>query len=108
MMFGMKVDAPGIWRIDGIPKRLTVWPSAERFWAWTIASDKLLYVDLSHPGQRLIVAQPIAGGPQTTVAYADDLDFHSLLAVSPKDGQVTYDRDLRDDPDIGWVRLARR
>jgi Tol biopolymer transport system component/DNA-binding winged helix-turn-helix (wHTH) protein len=108
MMFAMRSDAPGIWRIDGRAKRLTAYPSVDRFWAWTVAADKILYVDLTHPGQRSIAAQPIAGGPQTIAGYANDMDFYSPIAVNPKDGQITYSRDLRDDPDIGWIRLARR
>jgi WD40 repeat protein len=109
MMFGVKSGLPGIWRIDGIPKRLTDWPSPEYPWAWTMTGDELVYADFfSHPGQRLIVAQPITGDPRTIVGYANDMDVHSLLALNPVNGQVTYNRVLRDDPDIGWIRLARQ
>jgi hypothetical protein len=108
MMFGTRPSSPGIWRIDGVPKQLTDWPSPERSWEWTTAGDNLMYADLSHPGQNLIMSQPMAGGPRTIVGYANDMDSLSLLAVDPANGQVTYNRVLRDDPDIGWIRLARQ
>jgi len=59
MIFGMKDGSSGIWRIDGTPKRLTDWPSADLPWTWTIAGDRLVYRDSSSLDGRRIVAQSI-------------------------------------------------
>ncbi len=108
MIVGMKEGSPGIWRIDGTPKRMTDWPSAVRAWTWTMTGDNLVYGDFSNPDRRMIVAQPISGGPRTIVGYANGLDDMSILAVNPTNGRVTYNRVLRDDPDIGWLRVVRK
>ena len=87
--------------------QLTDWPSQERYWQWTIAGDSLVFCDLSRPGHRVLLAQPIAGGSPTIMGYADGIDDYSLLAADPATGEATYSRVLRDDPDIGWLRLER-
>jgi hypothetical protein len=107
-MFGVKDGSPGIWHIDGTPKRLTDWPSAEHPWQWAIARDQLIYADLSDPIHRRIMAQPMSGGPAKIMGYADGMDDMSLLAADPATGQVTYSRAARDDPDIGYIRLEKR
>jgi Tol biopolymer transport system component/DNA-binding winged helix-turn-helix (wHTH) protein len=108
MTFGMKHGSSGIWRIDGVPRRLTDQPTMERAWTWLIEGDRLLYEDISDPDHPLIVAQSIAGGPRVVAGYAVGMDYLSALGIDPATGQAIYNRVIRDDPDIGWLRLVRK
>lgn len=107
MLLGRKEGSSGVWRIDGSPKRLTDGPSRERTWAWTTAGDRIVYSSFSNPDHPQIVSQPLGDGPRVTTD-AGGLDDLSILAVNPVTAEVTYNRIVRDDPDIGWLRLVRR
>jgi Tol biopolymer transport system component/DNA-binding winged helix-turn-helix (wHTH) protein len=108
MLLGVKDGEAGVWRIDGKPRRLTAWPSAEFPWLWAVWGDRVVYPDHSDPAHPVFMAQPIDGGSPVTIGHPAGLSVWGSIAVDPKTGQVTYLRWKRDDTDIGWIRIARQ
>ena len=44
-LYGVRADGPGVWRIDGTPRRITPLPSPAYSNQWTIVGDAIDYVD---------------------------------------------------------------
>ncbi len=106
-LYGTRADAPGVWRIDGQPKRITLLPRSGYPNLWTIAGDAIDYVDdpFGHPAQ--IMSQPIAGGPPRLVAQAPGYAFDRGFAVEPLTHTIIYAATLTDDTDLELLTLGR-
>jgi Tol biopolymer transport system component len=106
-LYGVRADAPGVWRIDGAPRRITPLPSPGFPNLWTVAGDAIDYVDdpMGHPPH--IVSQPIAGGPPRVVAEVPGYAYGQGFAVDPKSGAVVYAATRSDDTDLELLQLGR-
>ncbi|HEX4198978.1 MAG TPA: winged helix-turn-helix domain-containing protein [Caulobacteraceae bacterium] len=106
-LYGVRAGAPGVWRIDGTPKRITVLPRPAFPNLWTIAGADIDYVDnpFGHPPH--IVSQPIAGGPPRVIAEAPGYAYDKGFAVNPATGAVVYAATRSDETDLELLRLGR-
>ncbi|HWF76236.1 MAG TPA: hypothetical protein VN694_03580, partial [Caulobacteraceae bacterium] len=106
-LYGARADAPGVWRIEAQPKRITALPRSGFPNLWTISGDAIDYVDdpFGHPAR--IMSQPIAGGPPRVVAEAPGYAFDRGFAVDPVRRTVIYAATLTDDTDIELLKLGR-
>jgi hypothetical protein len=106
-LYGVRADSPGVWRIDGTPKRITVLPHPGFPNLWTVAGDAIDYVDdpFGHPAH--IMSQPIAGGPARVIAEAPGYAYDKGFAVNPATGAVVYAATLTDDTDLELLQLGR-
>jgi DNA-binding winged helix-turn-helix (wHTH) protein/Tol biopolymer transport system component len=108
MIFGVKDGQGGIWRIDGVPRKLTNYPTLETSQNWTLFRDLIVYADESNPQQPVYKALPMRGGPARIIGYPKALDLTCIPTVDPRTGLVTYVHIQRSDSDIGWIRLTPR
>ncbi len=106
-LYGVRADSPGVWRIDGTPKRITTLPHAAFPNLWAVAGDAIDYVDnpFGHPAH--IVSQPIAGGPSRVIAEAPGYAYDKGFAVNPTTGAVVYAATLSDETDLELLQLGR-
>ena len=107
-LYGVRYDAPGVWRIDGVPRRITPKPSSEWRIEWTIAGNDIVYVDDPFGKRRQLMAQPIAGGPARVMAQVPNYTAANGLAIDPTDGTVVYAVTLNSDSDIELLHLTHR
>jgi dipeptidyl aminopeptidase/acylaminoacyl peptidase len=105
-LYGVRYDAPGVWRIDGRPRRITRKPSSVWWVEWTIAGDDIVYVDDPFEKHRQLMAQPIAGGPARVLAQVPNYAAGNGFAIDPTDGTVVYTATLNSDSDIELLHLA--
>ncbi len=108
MIFGVKSGAPGIWRMDGTPRRLTDWPDLSAPWSWTVTAGRVVYPDFSDPAHPRLMAVPVTGGQAVPIGYAAGAVPGSPIAVDPTSGRAVYRQQTREDADIGWIRLVRQ
>jgi Tol biopolymer transport system component/DNA-binding winged helix-turn-helix (wHTH) protein len=106
-LYGVRADAPGVWRIDGTPRRVTTLPGSAFPSLWTIVGTSIEYVDntIGHPPR--IMRQPLAGGPAKVVAEVPGYDFDHSFAIDPRTGAVVYPASRTDDTDLQILHLAR-
>ncbi len=106
-LYGVRADQPGVWRIDGTPRRITNLPHPAFPNLWTIAGDAIDYVDdpFGHPAH--IMSQPIAGGPPKMIAEAPGYAYDKGFAVNPATGAVVYPATRSDDTDLELLQLER-
>jgi Tol biopolymer transport system component/DNA-binding winged helix-turn-helix (wHTH) protein len=106
-LYGVRAGAPGVWRIDGTPKRITVLPRPAFPNLWTVAGADIDYVDdpFGHPPH--IVSQPIAGGPPRVIAEAPGYAYDKGFAVNPATGAVVYAATRSDETDLELLQLGR-
>jgi Tol biopolymer transport system component len=104
MLFAEKLGAPGIWRIDGAPRRITDGPAPD---SYTIANDRLIYTDTSDPEHPFFSAQSIEGGPKDRLAPLPDGQINFTFGVDPKSGAIVFSRQ-QSAADIGLIRLQQR
>ncbi|HEX3666640.1 MAG TPA: winged helix-turn-helix domain-containing protein [Rhizomicrobium sp.] len=107
MLFAAKDGVPGIWRIDGAPRRITDGPVPDASDVYTIAGDRLIYSDTTDVEHPMFSAQNIYGGPKERLAPLPHGQVNFVFGVDPKSGDIVYTIGM-DDTDIGLVRLARR
>ncbi|HEX4159862.1 MAG TPA: winged helix-turn-helix domain-containing protein [Rhizomicrobium sp.] len=107
MLFAEKDGVPGIWRIDGVPRRVTDGPVPEASDVYTVAGDRLIYSDTTDPDHPTFSAQNINGGPKERLAPLPNGQVDFVFGIEPKSGAIVYTQGL-DDIDIGLLRLVRR
>lgn len=107
-LYGIRDTEPGIWRIDGTPRRLTATPFPEASEGWTISGDEIAYADETNPDAPRVLAQPIGGGPARVVAEIPGYDGDSPFAIDPRTGGVIYTMVQSASSDIELYRLARQ
>jgi Tol biopolymer transport system component/DNA-binding winged helix-turn-helix (wHTH) protein len=105
--YGVRADSPGVWRIDGTPRRITSLPHPGFPNLWTVAGDAIDYVDdpFGHPAH--IMSQPIAGGPARVIAEAPGYAYDKGFAVNPATGAVVYAATRADETDLELLQLGR-
>ena len=106
-LYGVKADSPGVWRIDGTPRRVTPLPTPAYSNQWTIVGDAIDYVDDPFGDPPHVLSQPIAGGKPKVVAAAPRFAYDDGFAVDPKTGAVVYAAARSDDTDLELLRLKR-
>ena len=99
----MRDDGPGVWRINGVPRRITPKPGPDEPHDWTIAGNEIAYVD----EHRQILAQPIGGGPPRVMAQVPKYFSLAGFAVDSVSGSVIYGAMLSQESDIELLNLAR-
>ena len=106
-LYGLRAGSPGVWRIDGTPKRITSLPHPAFPNLWTVAGDAIDYVDdpFGHPAH--IMSQPIAGGPARVIAEAPGYAYDKGFAVNPATGAVVYAATRSDESDLELLQLGR-
>jgi Tol biopolymer transport system component/DNA-binding winged helix-turn-helix (wHTH) protein len=106
-LYGVRADSPGVWRIDGTPRRITTLPHSAFPNLWTVAGDAIDYVDdpFGHPAH--IMSQPIAGGPARVIAEAPGYAYDKGFAVNPATGAVVYAATRADESDLELLQLGR-
>jgi dipeptidyl aminopeptidase/acylaminoacyl peptidase len=95
-LYGMRYDAPGVWRIDGVPRRITQKPSLEWSNEWAISGNEIVYADDPLAKHRQLMAQPIAGGPARVMAQVPNYTAANGFAVDPTDGTGVYTATLNE------------
>jgi Tol biopolymer transport system component/DNA-binding winged helix-turn-helix (wHTH) protein len=106
-LYGVRADMPGVWRIDGTPKRITARPLSAFPAAWTIAGDAIVYVDNVAGRTPRLMSQPIAGGPPKLLADAPNLMVDHPFAIDPRNGRIVYSARRADNTDLEILHLAR-
>ncbi len=106
-LYGVRFDAPGVWRIDGTPRRITALPPAGFANQWTIAGDAIAYVRDPQGKDASVFAQPIRGGPPRRLALVPRYAAANGFAVG-RAGTVIYSAISRTDRDIQLLHLVRR
>jgi Tol biopolymer transport system component/DNA-binding winged helix-turn-helix (wHTH) protein len=106
-LYGVRADSPGVWRIDGTPRRITTLPHPAFPNLWTVSGDAIDYVDdpFGHPAH--IMSQPIAGGPARMIAEAPGYAYDKGFAVNPATGAVVYAATRADESDLELLQLGR-
>ncbi len=107
-LFGIREDQPGVWQIDGTPRRVTSVPSADNTRCWTIAGDAIAYLDEPTTGERRILAQPIDGGPAHVLAEVPNYLGSTAFAYDPASGGVIYSAIRNVTSDIELLHLSSR
>lgn len=106
-LYGVRADTPGVWRIDGVPRRITDLPRPAFSSQWTVIGDQIAYVDDPFGDPPHIVSQPIAGGPAKVIASAPRYAFDDSFAVDPTSGAIVYAAARSDDTDIELLHIKR-
>ncbi|HLK26088.1 MAG TPA: winged helix-turn-helix domain-containing protein [Caulobacteraceae bacterium] len=106
-LYGVRADAPGVWRIDGTPRRITALPLSAFPTAWTIAGDAIVYVDNLAGRTPLLMSQPIAGGSPRLLAEAPNLEVQHPFAVDPRSGRIVYSARRAENTNLDILHLAR-
>jgi hypothetical protein len=106
-LYGVRADSPGVWRIDGTPRRITTLPRPGFPNLWAIDGANVDYVDdpFGHPAR--IMRQPIAGGPPHVIAEAPGYAYDKGFAVDPATGAVIYAATLTDATDLELLKLGQ-
>ncbi len=107
MLFALKNGLPGIWRIDGTPRRMTDGPGPEASDAYNLAGDRLIYYDTSDPEHPMFSAVSVNGGPKDPLVPLPHHPVYYSFGVDPKSGDIVYTQEI-DDTDIGLLRLVKR
>ncbi|MBV9550570.1 MAG: TIR domain-containing protein [Alphaproteobacteria bacterium] len=108
--YAVRLDKPGIWRIDhGIRLLSAKYPV---HWAPTVTfrNDEVLIPDFMAADGPRILAQPLAGGPDRVIAYApgaEGLHYTSRIAVNLKTGEIIYVASVQSDTNIDLLTLAQ-
>ena len=107
MLFAEKNGLPGIWRIDGTPRRMTDGPAPAASDAYNIAGDRLIYFDISDPEHPMFSAVSVNGGPKERLAPLPQAPLYFGFGIDPKSGDIVYTQET-DNTDIGLMRLVKR
>ena len=105
--FAIRIDKPGLWRIDKGERLLNA--KYPNHWNPPIAfrGNDVLIPDFSAEDGPRILAQPVGGGPDRIVAYAPGARAQSAIAVNPKTGEVVYTAAVLSDSNIDLLTVAK-
>ena len=106
-LYGVRDDAPGVWRIDDPPQLLV--PTIIRGdppAAWTIVGGDVVYREDAACEHGRVLAQPIAGGSARVLAETPGDCAGGSLAVDPESGKIVYSVVQDFGSDIELLRLA--
>ncbi len=107
MLFAEKNGAAGIWRIDGVPRRVTDGPAPDGSDVYNTAGDRLIYSDTTDPEHPMFSAVSVNGGPKDRLAPLPHGQINFTFGVDPKSGDIVF-TERTDDADIGLLRLVKR
>ena len=105
-LYGVRADSPGVWRIDGTPRRITTLPHPAFPNLWAVAGNAIDYVDDPMGRPPRIMSQPIAGGPARVIAEAPGYAYDKGFAVNPTTGAVVYAATRADETDLEILQLG--
>lgn len=107
-LYGTHDDQPGVWRIDGTPRRITAISYGEDWrHCWSVTDDNIDYV-VGLPGvSRQILTQPLAGGPSHLLMNVPDYLMEGGMAIDAQSGAVLYSALQSQENDIEILHLAR-
>jgi hypothetical protein len=105
--FAVRVDKPGLWRIDNTERLLNA--KYPNYWPAPIAfrGDDVLIPDFAAVGGPRILAQPVGGGRDRVIAYAPGAQVGTTIAVNPKNGELVYAAAVLRDTNIDLLTLVR-
>jgi Tol biopolymer transport system component len=111
-VFSARFDKPGIWQIDKAPRLITEKYPARFDPPLVFRGEDVLIPDFNAVGGPRILAQPLAGGPDSVLGYAPgararDGVAESQMAANPKTGEVIYVASVQGDTNIDLLSLSR-
>ena len=108
-LYGVRSDAPGVWRIgpDGHRTRVSDGVTSADPDDWTVSQGRIVFLVRSARNQGDIYSLPLAGGPRRLLGKVDRVSGEPGLAVDPKTGAPVYPRIVTEDTDIGLMRLVK-
>jgi hypothetical protein len=104
-LYGVRVDRPGIWRIDGSPRLVAPGPSAGHCDEWAAAPHRVATIDRGNPAYRRIAIHFLDGRGDLSLP-APQMDMNSEIALNPHTGEPLYVRQLVDSS-IALLHLVR-
>jgi Tol biopolymer transport system component len=87
--YASRVDKPGLWRLDGIPKLIDANYPADFYPPITFLGDEVVVPDFNSPDGPRVLAQPLAGGPSRVLGYLPGA-ASTRVAISPVTGEIIY------------------
>ena len=108
-LFGVRTDAPGVWRVQRDGRRVLVADgvSAANAEDWAVARGNVYVLKRSGRNDGDLYSSPLAGGPARLVGHLAHVSDEPGLAVDPKTGAPVFPRVIVDDSDIGLMSLKR-
>ncbi len=111
-IFAVKFGIGGLWLLGGTPRLVSSKYPTEFASPITFRGSDVLVPDFNAAGGARVLAQPLAGGPDRTLAYlpgaeAQDRFFESKMAVNPKTSDVIYVATVLGDTNIDLLTLAK-
>lgn len=108
-LYGVRVDAPGIWRLlaDGRRELIAPFVTATHPQDWTLEQGRIFALDRKRLGEADLYEVPLAGGAPRLLGHLQDVAEGPGLAVDPLSGSVVYPRIVSDDSDIGLMTLRK-
>jgi Tol biopolymer transport system component/DNA-binding winged helix-turn-helix (wHTH) protein len=105
--YAIKADKPGLWEIDkGIRLISSKYP-AGRGPGIVFRGDDVLVPDFDTGGPPRILAQPLAGGTPSVLAYAPGMTGESDFAADPRSGDIIYTANVTRDTNIDLLTLSK-
>jgi Tol biopolymer transport system component/DNA-binding winged helix-turn-helix (wHTH) protein len=108
-LYGVRVDAPGVWRILPGGRRRLVAPQVTAIHPqdWTLWNGRVYALDRTRPGEADLYETPLAGGRSRLLGHLDHVAEGPGLTVDPTTGAMVYPRIVSDDSDIGLMTLKK-
>ena len=108
-LFGVRSDAPGVWRVQRDGRRVVVADgvSAANAEDWAVARGGVYVLKRSGRNDGDLYSSPLAGGPARLVGHLAHVSDEPGLAVDPRTGAPVFPRVIVDDSDIGLMTLKR-
>lgn len=91
-----------VWRLQASGPPVQVAPEGEDRW-WTVNDQGVLFWPLKRPGVWLL---PFAGGPAKLFGQHQSVR-DDLAAVDPRTGDILHAEVVREEQDLGLLRLSR-
>jgi len=110
-VYAIRLDKPGVWRIDGGPKLISSKYPLGFGPPLAFRGQDILIPEFGAEGGARILAQPLAGGPDRVIAYApgaEDPRYQSKITVDPTNGEIIYVASVVNDTNIDILTLVRR
>ncbi|MEO8927253.1 MAG: hypothetical protein ABI306_08825, partial [Caulobacteraceae bacterium] len=108
ILFGVKANQPGIWRLGPKPALIVAGFSARSPDEWTIFKDQVVFADGNFPNPKRLISAPISGGRQRTFADTPRAMGDMGFAIDPRSGKPIYIGKVEFDTNIELFHLARR
>ena len=108
-LFGVRNDAPGVWRLlpDGARQLVTDRISPDRPEDWAIHQGRVFSLKRTRKGEGDVFVTPLAGGASRLIGHITRVSEEPGLAVDLKTGQPVFPRIVTEDSDIGLMTLER-